>query len=250
MKTNAAGDVTEIVALPMPPTFAPDNPAPVSANDSNASHEIVGTVWDAAAFNPVAAFVYTEATGSVDLNTLVDPQSGWSLNAAYAINDNHEVVGFGFHDGGYHAYKLKLPNLSPCATDACHVATRDPLTGACSSTPKPDGTTCDDGNVCTTGDVCTNGTCGGGTPFACAAPDTCHTNGTCNSGPSPIGALSDQDLIGWWKLDGTGKDSTPGGHDLVCRATYEDGTTQIDGMTFPYSGGSLTTIHVDVGAGA
>jgi hypothetical protein len=216
IKTTPSGDVSAVSTLPMPSTFQPDAPNLMAADASNAAGEIVGTIWDSAATWPEAAFVYTDNLASIDLNTLIDPQSGWTLLSAWAINDHHEVVGFGLHDGGYRAYKLTLPDLSPCRpTDSCHTAgTRDLLTGVCPNAAKPDGSACDDGNVCTQGDVCTAGTCGGLTAFACAAPDNCHTAGTCNSGPTPIGALSDQNLIGWWKLDGNGKDETPGGHDL------------------------------------
>ncbi len=38
----------------------------------------------------------------------------------------------------------------------------------------------------------------------------------------------------------------PGRHRLTCRATYADGETQITGRAFPYSGGSLASIDVDV----
>ena len=38
----------------------------------------------------------------------------------------------------------------------------------------------------------------------------------------------------------------PGHYQLECRATYADGETQIDGRAFPYSGGSITRIEVEV----
>ena len=45
--------------------------------------------------------------------------------------------------------------------DECHDAgVCDPLTGACSPVPKPNGSACDDGNPCTT-DACQTGTCTG-----------------------------------------------------------------------------------------
>jgi len=47
------------------------------------------------------------------------------------------------------------------APDQCHVAGGcDPLTGACTNPPAPNGTACNDGNPCTAGDVCVNGVCG------------------------------------------------------------------------------------------
>src|SRR3990172_2991476 len=47
------------------------------------------------------------------------------------------------------------------ASDACHVGTCDPGTGACTDSPAPDGTACDDGDATTCTDVCTSGTCSG-----------------------------------------------------------------------------------------
>src|SRR5262249_25500118 len=134
IKTTPSGDVASIAALPMPSTFAPDAPRLMAADSSNALGEIVGSIWDEGATWPEAAFIYTDGVGTVDLNTLVDPQSGWSLLTAWGINNNHEVVGFGAHNGASHAYKLTLPDLSDCPTDSCHVTVRDPLTGACTST--------------------------------------------------------------------------------------------------------------------
>jgi len=56
----------------------------------------------------------------------------------------------------------------------------DPMTGACSSPPKGDGSTCDDGNACTQTDTCAAGTCVGGGAIECAAPDDCHETGVCD----------------------------------------------------------------------
>jgi len=241
--TTPAGDLTEIVPLPMPRTYADDAPNIMIAAKSNAANEIVGSVYDGIPFWPQAALVYSDATATIDLNTVIDPQSGWTLLAAFAINDHHEVVGYGVRAGtpGYHAYKLQLPDLSPCATDACHVAVRDPLTGACSSTAKPDGTVCDDGNACTTGDVCTAGMCQGPTAFSCAAPDTCHDNGTCVSA-SPLPTPPSDDLIGWWKLDGNGKDETAGHHDLANEGAVP--TPGRSGMAMRFDGTSCMTAPI------
>ena len=225
IKTIPTEDVTSIDMLPMPATFSPDASNLMAADAKNAVGEIVGTIWDSGATFPEAAFVYTDLVGSIDLNTLVDPQSGWTLLSAWGINDHHEVVGIGNHGGAYHAYKLTLPDLSDCATDACHVGVRDPLTGTCSLTPKPDGSACDDGNACTQGDVCTAGSCQGATTFACVAPNTCQDTGTCDPATPSSGPPSTQDLIGWWKLDGDGRDASGGGHDL----TIEGNVTPVPG---------------------
>ena len=216
MKTAANGDVTEIVELPMPSTFASNAQNIMSASKSNASGEIVGSVYDVHPFWPEAAFVHTDTVGSIDLNTLIDPQSGWTLKGGFAINDNHEVVGYGVHGGVYRAYKLKLPDLGPCPLEnSCRTGVRDALTGACSYTEKANGAACDDGNACTQGDVCTNGTCQGPATFVCTAPDGCHGAGTCNSGAASAQPPSTQDLLGWWRMEGNGDDASGGGHPLT-----------------------------------
>lgn len=43
-------------------------------------------------------------------------------------------------------------------------------------------------------------------------------------------------------------DATPGSHVLSCRATYVDGEGQLEGHAFPYSGGSIELIEVEVRA--
>ncbi len=52
-----------------------------------------------------------------------------------------------------------------CAPDDCHEAGLcDPLSGACSSSPAPDGLLCDDGDPTTFDDACQSGTCEGLSP--------------------------------------------------------------------------------------
>jgi len=41
-------------------------------------------------------------------------------------------------------------------------------------------------------------------------------------------------------------DARPGRHKLTTRATYQDGETQQDGRVFPYSGGSLASVELEV----
>ncbi len=90
-------------------------------------------------FYDLYAFIWVDGTGTVDLNDLIDPASGWTLSGAYAINDNHEIVGMGWINGEprvngqERAFKMKVPDLSPCpGADLCHtVAPRDLRSGSC-----------------------------------------------------------------------------------------------------------------------
>jgi uncharacterized membrane protein len=43
---------------------------------------------------------------NIDLNTLIDPSSGWTLNYAYCINNNGWIVGEGVHNNSTHAFLL------------------------------------------------------------------------------------------------------------------------------------------------
>ena len=44
----------------------------------------------------------------LDLNTLIDPASGWVLNQARGINDSGQIAGFGTIGGQTHAFLLTL----------------------------------------------------------------------------------------------------------------------------------------------
>jgi hypothetical protein len=48
----------------------------------------------------------TGGGNNIDLNTLIDPSLGWTLTAAYSINNNGWIVGEGTHNGQTRAYLL------------------------------------------------------------------------------------------------------------------------------------------------
>jgi probable HAF family extracellular repeat protein len=52
------------------------------------------------------AFLYTDATGMVDLNTRIDPKSAWELDTATALNDAGQIVGNGRHRGRTRGFRL------------------------------------------------------------------------------------------------------------------------------------------------
>src|SRR2546430_14599234 len=109
----------------------------------------------------------------VVLNDIIDPASGWDLMWARGINDNHDVVGMGALNGEFRAFKMHLPDLSPCPAPSCHVAgVRDLATGQCPSPPElADGTACNDGDACTLVDTCHAGVCSDrGQPLCAVTP--------------------------------------------------------------------------------
>ena len=112
------------------------------------------------------------------------------------------------------------------AADACHDAgTCNPSTGACTSPPKPDGTSCDDGSACTRSDTCQGGTCTGANPVSCPAPDECHqagvcdpVTGTCSFAAKPDGsACNDGDAC--TQSDTCQAGVCRGGNPVVCAAS-------------------------------
>jgi probable HAF family extracellular repeat protein len=52
------------------------------------------------------AFVYRDVEGMVDLNTLIPPDSGWSLQQAVDVNDLGQIVGSGLIGGEVHGFVL------------------------------------------------------------------------------------------------------------------------------------------------
>jgi probable HAF family extracellular repeat protein len=63
----------------------------------NNSGQITGD--SATADGRSVAFLYTSSGGMVDLNTLIDPLSGWSLNIGRGINDAGQITGYGYVGG-------------------------------------------------------------------------------------------------------------------------------------------------------
>src|SRR4029079_13629568 len=49
----------------------------------------------------------------------------------------------------------------------------------------------------------------------CVSPDSCQDAGTCGASAPAQGPPSQDGLIGWWKLDGHGDDSSGHHHDLT-----------------------------------
>jgi probable HAF family extracellular repeat protein len=71
----------------------------------NASGQVTGgaqTTGDAA----VHAFLYDIVHGMVDLNSLINPSSGWVLDSGNAINDLGQITGNGAIGGQTHAFLL------------------------------------------------------------------------------------------------------------------------------------------------
>jgi probable HAF family extracellular repeat protein len=63
-----------------------------AAYDINRAGQVVG--WSEIPGKESRAFLYNHGT-MVDLNTLVDRASGWTIIAAYAINDRRQIAAYG-----------------------------------------------------------------------------------------------------------------------------------------------------------
>jgi len=97
----------------------------------NSAQTVVGQLGESAA----RAFVYTDAEGLRDLNTLVDRSQGWVLQTAFDINADGVIVGRAFNnfDGQTHAVLLTPTKKKPpeCTTH-CLRSTKITLKGKAS----------------------------------------------------------------------------------------------------------------------
>jgi probable HAF family extracellular repeat protein len=71
-------------------------------NDAGA---VVGSSTTAGVQRP-HAFLHTDRTGMVDLNSRIDPRAGWELLEATAINARGQIVGIGRYRGERRAFRL------------------------------------------------------------------------------------------------------------------------------------------------
>jgi probable HAF family extracellular repeat protein len=89
-----------------------------SGSDINSNSMIVGS----SSIDPFSdvehAFIYTSATGMVDLNSRIDGSSGWILAFASGINDAGQITGGGLINGQQHAYLL-TPVPEPTTVGHC-----------------------------------------------------------------------------------------------------------------------------------
>ena len=74
-------------------------------NDINDSGAIVGDATPPG--SSLHAFLNTPAAGLVDLNSLIDSTSGWTLSRAMAINNRGMIVGIGGLGGRSRGYRLR-----------------------------------------------------------------------------------------------------------------------------------------------
>jgi probable HAF family extracellular repeat protein len=85
-----------------------DTPDGINDYDS-----VVGTAFVSSAST---AFLYTPALGTVNLNSLISPSSGWTLKSTSGINDAGQIVGTGVNaQGQTHAFLL-TPSIASVTT--------------------------------------------------------------------------------------------------------------------------------------
>ena len=98
-------------------TFGGDNSC---ANDINDNNEVVG--FSASAGGTNLAFYWTDSLGVVDLNTLIETNSGWILRDARAINNSGLIIGSGVFNGEAREFLLS-PIPEPATTSLVFSAT-------------------------------------------------------------------------------------------------------------------------------
>lgn len=68
-------------------------------------------MWDSADTDE-RAFIFDPITGVIDLNSLIDPTSGWSLEFARDINSAGQIIGTGTLNGLTRGFMLN-PTVAP-----------------------------------------------------------------------------------------------------------------------------------------
>jgi probable HAF family extracellular repeat protein len=106
---QVAINVNEQAAIWSNGTLTPLAPLVSAALGINNSGQAVG--YALAGTAPQRAFLYTNGV-RVDLNTLIPPNTGWTLSSATAINDAGQIAGNGQINGQFHAFRLD-PIISP-----------------------------------------------------------------------------------------------------------------------------------------
>jgi probable HAF family extracellular repeat protein len=84
------------------------------AHGINASGQVVGSTAVAVGQPFYHAFTYRNGT-MTDLNSLIDPASGWTLVDAVVINDSGSIIGYGTHGGTPRQAFLLTPTPEPAA---------------------------------------------------------------------------------------------------------------------------------------
>ncbi|MGC4030195.1 MAG: PEP-CTERM sorting domain-containing protein [Tepidisphaeraceae bacterium] len=92
------------------------------AYDINNNGQIVGAAATSGTATNHAVLYQTVDLGNglaagqlIDLNTLIDPASGWVLTSATSINDSGWVIGVGSYGGQTRAYALQIPEPASLA---------------------------------------------------------------------------------------------------------------------------------------
>jgi probable HAF family extracellular repeat protein len=94
-----------------------------TGNAINSTGEIVG-VFGGDLYQH--AFIYTASGGMTDLNSLIDPFSGWQLVEANGINDLGQITGRGYVNGNEDAFLLTpVPEPTSLALAAFGVISRE-----------------------------------------------------------------------------------------------------------------------------
>lgn len=79
--------------------------------DVNNQGHVVGYAGNK--FDHPTAFLFTDADGAQNLNTLIDPAARWKLERAVAINDWGQIAGTGLFNGHHRAFRLDPVNPIP-----------------------------------------------------------------------------------------------------------------------------------------
>jgi YD repeat-containing protein len=124
------GDIIDLTHLQN--TWA--NPAFFIIPDSINSHgDVSGALYDNGPYWPSQAFLYTDALGLIDLNSLMDPTTAWTLTEAMDVNDGDQVAGWATSPGGQRRGFTMSASASQAMRDANAASLTPQLVGVASN---------------------------------------------------------------------------------------------------------------------
>jgi hypothetical protein len=88
-------------------TLGGDNSEAYFINDND---QVAGYALDGSGQR--RACLFNGGGSNIDLNTLIDPSSGWTLTHAFCTNNDGLIVGTGIHNGQEHAFLLVITRIT------------------------------------------------------------------------------------------------------------------------------------------
>jgi hypothetical protein len=112
---TAEGFIWDAGQMQMAPSLDSSIPSITSFGGINRAGVTVG-FWEPVASGQATAIMWSGTGNPIDLNSLIDPNSGWHLYNAIEINDDGDIVGNGLLNGEAEGFLLTPTGISPAST--------------------------------------------------------------------------------------------------------------------------------------